>query len=125
MRGTVFAMMSILLRSTVSLISPRRRTRPSISQVIPAFVSGKIVTTPLFSTSSTDACITSSSINNEGTPNALHTVVVHRNKQSLAFREGTPLVFTKSIAGTYSEVLDGSAGGLEGMLQSWSVNLFC
>jgi hypothetical protein len=86
----------------------------------------KIVTTPLFSTSSADACITSSSIKNEGTQNALHTVVVHRNKQSLAFREGTPLVFTKSIAATYSEVLDGSAGGpFEGMLQSWSVNLFC
>jgi hypothetical protein len=42
-------------------------------------------------------------------PNALHTVMVHRNKQSLAFREGTPLVFTKSIAATYTEVV-----GIEG-----------
>lgn len=46
--------------------------------------------------------------------NALHTVMVHRNKQSLAFREGTPLVFTKSIAATYSELLDGSSGQFDG-----------
>lgn len=45
---------------------------------------------------------------NPGMTNALHTVMVHRNKQSLAFREGTPLVFTKSIAATYTEILGSS-----------------
>lgn len=45
---------------------------------------------------------------------ALHTVMVHRNKQSLAFREGTPLVFTKSIAATYSEILGDDAQDIDG-----------
>ncbi len=35
--------------------------------------------------------------------NLLHTVVVHRNRQSAAFREGTPLVFGGSVASTFTE----------------------
>ena len=35
--------------------------------------------------------------------NSLHTVVVHRNRQSIAFREGTPLVFGGSVASTFTE----------------------
>lgn len=38
----------------------------------------------------------------------LHTVMVHRNRQSAAFREGTPLIFGGSIASTFSEYCDGS-----------------
>ncbi|KAL3790636.1 hypothetical protein ACHAW5_004203 [Stephanodiscus triporus] len=34
---------------------------------------------------------------------SLYTVVVHRNRQSIAFREGTPLVFGGSVASTFSE----------------------
>ncbi|KAL7536050.1 hypothetical protein ACHAWF_005348 [Thalassiosira exigua] len=34
---------------------------------------------------------------------SLHTVMVHRNRQSAAFREGTQLVFGGSIAATYTE----------------------
>jgi 23S rRNA G2069 N7-methylase RlmK/C1962 C5-methylase RlmI len=41
------------------------------------------------------------------TPNtkksSLYTVVVHRNRQSIAFREGTPLVFGGSVASTFTE----------------------
>ena len=59
----------------------------------------------LFSTI-TDPDLVTSNLNERAVSNALHTVMVHRNKQSLAFREGTPLVFTKSIAATYSEILD-------------------
>ena len=33
----------------------------------------------------------------------LHTVMVHRNRQSAAFREGTPLIFGGSVASTYTE----------------------
>ncbi|KAL9185340.1 hypothetical protein ACHAXT_003117 [Thalassiosira profunda] len=33
----------------------------------------------------------------------LHTVMVHRNRQSAAFREGTPLIFGGSIASTFTE----------------------
>jgi hypothetical protein len=69
-----------------------------------------------FSTSSADINldITSSKSpkephQNPGITHALHTVMVHRNKQSLAFREGTPLVFTKSIAATYTEILGSSS----------------
>ena len=69
-----------------------------------------------FSTSSVDADISLGSTRDfkENIPYALHTVMVHRNKQSLAFREGTPLVFTKSIAATYTELLDDSVDGLDG-----------
>lgn len=35
--------------------------------------------------------------------NFLHTVVVHRNRQSAAFREGTPLVFGGSVSSTFTE----------------------
>jgi 23S rRNA G2069 N7-methylase RlmK/C1962 C5-methylase RlmI len=35
--------------------------------------------------------------------NLLHTVVVHRNRQSAAFREGTQLVFGGSVASTFTE----------------------
>jgi 23S rRNA G2069 N7-methylase RlmK/C1962 C5-methylase RlmI len=35
--------------------------------------------------------------------NNLHTVLVHRNRQSIAFREGTPLVFGGSVASTFTE----------------------
>ena len=35
--------------------------------------------------------------------NALHTVMVHRNKQSASFREGTPLIFGGSVASTFTE----------------------
>ena len=35
--------------------------------------------------------------------NSLHTVVVHRNRQSITFREGTPLVFGGSVASTFTE----------------------
>lgn len=35
--------------------------------------------------------------------NSLHTVLVHRNRQSIAFREGTPLVFGGSVASTFTE----------------------
>lgn len=34
---------------------------------------------------------------------ALHTVVVHRNRQSAAFREGTQLIFGGSVAATFTE----------------------
>jgi len=37
-----------------------------------------------------------------------HTVEVLRNKQSLAFREGSPLIFSGSVAATYSESLEES-----------------
>jgi hypothetical protein len=70
--------------------------------------------TKLFSTSADVNLSTPTELTKENSPNALHTVVVHRNKQSLAFREGTPLVFTKSIAATYSEVLDDSVGDFDG-----------
>ena len=70
-------------------------------------------TTQVFSTSA-DVNLPTSTYNKESAPNALHTVMVHRNKQSMAFREGTPLVFTKSIAATYSEMLDDSAGEFDG-----------
>lgn len=33
----------------------------------------------------------------------LHTIVVHRNRQSIAFREGTPLVFGGSVVSTFTE----------------------
>jgi len=33
----------------------------------------------------------------------LHTIVVHRNRQSIAFREGTPLVFSGSVVSTFTE----------------------
>ena len=33
----------------------------------------------------------------------LHTVMVHRNRQSAAFREGTPLIFGGSVASTFTE----------------------
>ena len=35
--------------------------------------------------------------------NKLHTVIVHRNRQSIAFREGTPLVFGGSVVSTFTE----------------------
>lgn len=35
--------------------------------------------------------------------NPLHTVMVHRNRQSASFREGTPLIFGGSVASTFSE----------------------
>ena len=61
---------------------------------------------------STDAEVSSMSSITSPSSNAindkvLHTVMVHRNKQSLAFREGTPLIFTGSIAATYTEVCGG------------------
>jgi hypothetical protein len=74
----------------------------------------KCALTQLFSTSADINLSTPTAFKKESYPNALHTVVVHRNKQSLAFREGTPLVFTKSIAATYSEVLDDSVEDLDG-----------
>lgn len=45
----------------------------------------------------------------------LHTVVVHRNRQSIAFREGTPLVFGGSVASTFTEDCDDElrAGALD------------
>jgi len=35
--------------------------------------------------------------------NVLHTVVVHRNRQSQSFREGTPLIFGGSVASTFTD----------------------
>mgnify|MGYP003913079653 CR=1 FL=1 len=43
------------------------------------------------------------SLPNLTSANLLHTVVVHRNRQSAAFREGTPLVFGGSVASTFTE----------------------
>ncbi len=58
--------------------------------------------------SSTSEVDSSSMSSMTRTTNALHTVEVLRNKQSLAFREGSPLIFSGSIAATYSESLEKS-----------------
>ncbi|KAL3787070.1 hypothetical protein HJC23_011754 [Cyclotella cryptica] len=87
---------------------------PAFTAVRPIFSRREMNTCKIctFSTSSADINLesTATKLSKEGNQNpattknnALHTVMVHRNKQSLAFREGTPLVFTNSIAATYTE----------------------
>ena len=95
---TAHASSSLLARHAISYMNTR---------------SNGFSATQVFSTSA-DVNLPTSTYNKESAPNALHTVMVHRNKQSMAFREGTPLVFTKSIAATYSEMLDDSAGEFDG-----------
>lgn len=50
-------------------------------------------------------------ISSAASENLLHTVVVHRNRQSAAFREGTPLVFGGSVASTFTEYFHDSTTG--------------
>lgn len=95
----------------------RRTYRPSIpafSAVSFIFQHSSFRHFNLFSTSADVNLDTLIAHTEQNPPSALHTVVVHRNKQSMSFREGTPLVFTKSIAATYSEVLDDSVGEFDG-----------
>ena len=53
--------------------------------------------------SSLDVEISSDQTSQNKKTNSLHTVVVYRNRQSIAFREGTPLVFGGSVASTFTE----------------------
>lgn len=111
--------------SAVALQLRRRSCAPTVQKFATGFIQsnlcyyickgqGKCTNAKLFSTSADVNLSTPTELMKENSPNALHTVVVHRNKQSLAFREGTPLVFTKSIAATYSEVLGDSVGDFDG-----------
>eukprot|EP00580_Thalassiosira_gravida_P015683 CAMPEP_0201665170 /NCGR_PEP_ID=MMETSP0494-20130426/6404_1 /ASSEMBLY_ACC=CAM_ASM_000839 /TAXON_ID=420259 /ORGANISM="Thalassiosira gravida, Strain GMp14c1" /LENGTH=637 /DNA_ID=CAMNT_0048144079 /DNA_START=511 /DNA_END=2424 /DNA_ORIENTATION=- len=45
------------------------------------------------------------------TSSSLHTVMVHRNRQSAAFREGTPLIFGGSVGTTFTEHCLDDGGG--------------
>jgi len=62
--------------------------------------------------SSTDTDLSSEPQNEQKSPTTtrslLHTVSVHRNRQSVSFREGTPLIFGGSVGATFTEhcVLD-------------------
>ena len=100
------------------------RVRRAYRPAVPAFPADSFIThrnsfrrINLFSTSAEiniETTLTAHTHTEQNPPSALHTVVVHRNKQSMSFRKGTQLVFTKSIAATFSEVLDDSVGEFDG-----------
>mmetsp|Transcript_23190 Transcript_23190/g.55935 ORF Transcript_23190/g.55935 Transcript_23190/m.55935 type:complete len:601 (-) Transcript_23190:54-1856(-) len=61
--------------------------------------------------SSTDVEVSSEQLSHKTSPDKktgslLHTVMVQRNRQSAAFREGTPLIFGGSVAATFTEQCD-------------------